>query len=257
MATMSMRGDGEPLSVRQATVADAATIALTALARRAMPLHDKTDTRYGSLALGLSALLLAVFPIIRPFFPLDPRAPAETLAVASPAITSTSWVVSHLLGTLAFVLLVYGMLSPYAVLASTVVGIRARWAMVLSLAGIALILPMLGVETYMLPVLGRLYLAGQSGVATAIGMIYLGSALFVFLLGLLLLAIGAITFGVAIWRSASLPRWAGVLFALGLVLWFPPFPRTVRVIDGLVIGLGGVWLAVGLGYKTQHCSTGD
>ncbi|PWU23409.1 MAG: hypothetical protein C5B48_08625 [Candidatus Rokuibacteriota bacterium] len=206
--------------------------------------------RVGSLALGLSALLLAVFPLIRPFFPLDPRAPAETLAVASPAIVSTPWVVSHLLCTLAFVLLLYGVLSLYATLASTPAELDGLWAMVLSFAGIALILPMLGVETYMLPILGHLYLAGQSGIAPAIGMIYGGPALFVFLLGLLLLAIGAITFAVGIWRSAALPRWAGVLFAIGLVLWFPPFPRVVRIIDGFLIGFGGVWLAAGLRPKT-------
>jgi len=200
--------------------------------------------------LGLSALLLTIFPLIRPFFPLDPRAPAETLAVASPAITSTPWVVSHLLCTLAFLLLLYGMLSLYAALSSTPAEPHALRATVSSVAGIALILPMLGVETYMLPILGTLYLAGQSGIAPAIGMIYGGPALFAFLVGLLLLAIGAITFAVAIWRSAVLPRWAGVLFALGLVFWFPPFPRAVRIIDGFVIGLGGVWLAVGLRYKT-------
>src|SRR5262249_16661409 len=126
-----------------------------------------THRRLGSLALGLSALLLTVFPLIRPFFPLDPRAPAETLAVASPPIVSTPWVVSHLVCTLAFVLLPYGMLSLYAALASTPSEPHALWALVLSLAGIALILPMLGVEAYMLPILGRLYLAGQSGVAPA------------------------------------------------------------------------------------------
>jgi len=220
-----------------------------------MPARGMTHRQLGRFVLGLSALLLTVFPLIRPFFPLDPRAPAETLAVASPAIASTPWVVSHLLCTLAFVLLLYGMLSLYATLVSTPAESHALWALVLSVAGIALILPMLGVETYMLPILGQLYLAGQSGVAPAIGMIYLGPALFVFLVGLLLLAIGAITFGVAIWQSAVLPRWAGVLFALGLALWFPPFPRTVRIIDGLVIGFGGVWLAVRLTHKTKHCPT--
>jgi hypothetical protein len=34
-----------------------------------------------------------------------------------------------------------------------------------------------------------------------------------------------------------------MLFGIGLVLWFPPFPRMIRIIDGLLIGLGGVWLA--------------
>jgi hypothetical protein len=109
---------------------------------------------------------------------------------------------------------------------------------------------MLGVETYVLPILGTLYLAGQSGIAPAIDMLYRGPALGVFLVGLLLLAVGAITFAVAIWQSAVLPRWAGVLFAVGLALWFPPFPRLIRILDGFVIGLGGVWLAGSLRHKT-------
>jgi hypothetical protein len=209
-----------------------------------------THIQFGSLMLGLSALLLAVFPLIRPFFPMDLRAPADTLAAASPVITSAPWVVSHLLCTLAFVLLLYGVLALYAHLAHHNAEPRAFRAMVLSLAGIALILPMLGVETYILPILGKLYLAGQTGITPAISMIYLGPALGVFLVGLLLLAIGVITFAVTIWHSAVLPRWASMLFAVGLALWFPPFPRVIRIIDGLVIGLGGVWLAGSLRQKT-------
>jgi len=50
----------------------------------------------------------------------------------------------------------------------------------------------------------------------------------------------------AIWQDGRLPRWAGVLFAIGLALWFPPFPRTLRIIDGFFIGLGGLWLATDL-----------
>jgi len=206
--------------------------------------------RLGSCALGLATLLLAVFPLIRPFFPLDPRAPADTLTLASPVITSIPWVLSHSLCTLAFVLLLYGVLTLYTYLAHHTTEPRAFRAMVLSLAGIALILPMLGVETYILPILGKLYLAGHTDIAPAIGMIYLGPAVVVFLLGLLLLAVGALTFAVAIWRSAALPRWAGVLFAIGLALWFPPFPRVIRVMDGFVIGLGGVWLAIKHRQKT-------
>ncbi len=206
----------------------------------------------GSLALGLSALLLTVFPLIRPFFPLDPTAPAATLIAASPVITSTPWVVSHLLCTLAFVMLLYGVLTLYTHLANANAEPRAFLAVVLSLAGIALILPMLGVETYILPIIGTLYLAGHTNIAPAIGMIYRGPALVVFLLGLLLLAIGAVTFAVAIWRSAVLPRWAGVLFAIGLALWFPPFPRVIRVIDGFLIGLGGLWLAGSIRQKMSR-----
>ena len=202
-----------------------------------------TRRRFGALALGLAALLLAVFPLIRPFYPLDPTAPAATLTVASPAVTSAPWVVAHLLCMLAFVMLLYGVLILYAHLAHGHAEPRAFWAMVCSVAGIGLILPMLGVETYILPIIGKLYLTGHTDIAPAFGMIYLGPALVVFVLGLVLLALGAVTWAAAIWRSAVLPRGAGVLLATGLALWFPPFPRVIRVIDGLLIGLGGVWLA--------------
>lgn len=209
-----------------------------------------TRVRFGAFALGLSALLLAVFPLIRPFFPLDPTAPAETLTVASSAVNSAPWMVAHLLCMLAFVMLLYGVLILYAHLANGHAEPQAFWAMVFSFAGIGLILPMLGVETYILPIIGKLYLTGHTDIAPALGMIYLGPALVVFVLGLVLLALGAITLAVAIWRSAVLPRGAGVLLAIGLALWFPPFPQVIRIIDGLVIGLGGVWLAGSLRQKT-------
>ena len=215
-----------------------------------MPPHSTSHSQFGSLALSLAALLLTVFPLLRPFFPLDPRAPAETLAVASPVVTSASWVVSHMLCTLAFVLLLYGVLTLSTCLATTPVEPRAFRAMVLSLAGIALILPMLGVATSILPMLGKLSLAGQADLAPALAMIDLGPTLGVLLIGLLLLAVGTIMFAVALWHSAVLPRWAGVRFAIGLTLWFPLFPRVIRILDGFVIGLGGVWLAGSLRHKT-------
>ena len=199
--------------------------------------------RLGAFALGLSALLLTAFPLVRPFFPLDPRSPDETLAAASPTITSASWMIAHLIAMLAFVLLQFGMLTLYAHLRAGLVEPRALRALVWSLAGIALIMPMLGFETHVLPVLGKLYLAGTTGIAPAVALIYLGPAIVVFLLGLLFLAIGVIYFSLAIWQDGGLPRWAGLLFAIGLTLCFPPFPRALRIIDGFFIGLGGLWLA--------------
>jgi hypothetical protein len=46
----------------------------------------------------------------------------------------------------------------YVPLANSHVESRAWRAMVLSLAGIALMMPMLGVETHILPIIGKLYL---------------------------------------------------------------------------------------------------
>ena len=204
---------------------------------------DHRRVRSGALALGLAAVLLAIFPLVRPFFPLDPRMPEQTLRRASPAITSTPWVASHLIAMVAFVLLFFGLLTLYVRLAATPRESRALRALVWSLTGIALIMPMLGVETHILPIIGGLYTAGATDIAPAIGAIYRGSAMLVFFSGLLALAVGAIGFARVIWRSEILPRWAGVAFAAGLALWFPPFPRSIRIVDGLLIGVGGAWLA--------------
>jgi hypothetical protein len=205
--------------------------------------------RLGALALGLSAVLFAAFPLVRPYFRLDPRSPDETLAAASPVITSAPWVLSHVIAMLAFVLLIYGLLALYARLGDTHRGPSAIVGLVLSLAGIALIMPMLGVEIHILPIIGRLYLEGATNLAPAVALIYLGPATLMFLFALLLLAIGSICFALAVWRHGALPRGAGVLLAIGLALWFPPFPPSIRIIDGLVIGVGGVWLAWGIWHQ--------
>ena len=211
-----------------------------------MSSRSSTRIRLGALALGLSALLFMVFPLVRPYFRLDPRSPDETLAAASPVITSGSWVLSHVIAMLAFVLLLYGLLALYARFEADHRGPSAIFGLVLTLAGIALIMPMLGVEIYILPIIGRLYLEGATNLAPAVALIYLGPATVMFLFALLLLAIGSICFALTIWRSGALPRWAGVLLAAGLALWFPPFPPLIRILDGFVIGVGGVWLAWGI-----------
>jgi len=211
--------------------------------------RSSTRMRLGAFALGLSALLFTAFPLVRPYFRLDPRSPDETLAAASPVITSAPWVLSHLIAILAFVLLLYGVLALYARLEEDHRGPSAILALVFSLAGIALIMPMLGVETHILPIIGRLYLEGTTGLAPVVALIYLGPATVMFLFGLLLLAVGSICFAVSIWHSSVLPRGAGVLLAIGLALWFPPFPAFIRIIDGFVIGVGGVWLAWSIGQR--------
>src|SRR5712691_666532 len=147
--------------------------------------------RGAALTLGLSSLALAVFPLVRPFFPFDPRTPAETLAGAGRAVTSAPWLVAHYIALLGFVLLLCALPALSARLAAAGIEARARRATVLSGVGVALILPTLGVEIYVLPAIGRLFLDGNASVAPAVGLIYLGGATVVMLLGLLLLAIGA------------------------------------------------------------------
>ena len=198
---------------------------------------------WAAVTLGLSSLALAAFPLVRPFFPFDPRTPAETLAGASRAVTSPRWLVAHYLALIGFVLLLCVLPALHARLSAAGAQPSARRATLLSGTGIALILPTLGVELYVLPGIGRLFLEGNAAVAPLVGSIYLGGATLVMVLGLVLLAVGAIMLATAIARSRSFPTWAGITFAVGLALWCTLLPPAIRVADGLLIGIGGIGLA--------------
>jgi len=215
-----------------------------------MTTTDPVRIRLGAAALGASAALFAVFPLVRPFFAMDVFSPTG-LTGAAPAFASPAWVGAHLGLTLAFVLLVPGLLGLYAVLAGGAEEARALRALVACLVGIGLVLPTIGLETYAMPVFGRAQLDGATGIAHVMGPIYRGPGVQVLLLGLALLAHGAIGFARAIRRSGVLPGWAAIAFATGLCLWLPLLPRPVRVADGLLIGVGGLGIAWGLWRGTR------
>lgn len=199
--------------------------------------------RGAALTLGLSSLALALFPQFRPFFFFDPTQPVATLEAGAPAVASGVWRFAHYLALIGFVLLLCVLPSLHARLAVAGVEARSRRAMVLCILGVALILPTLGVELYALPAIGRIFLAGNVSIAPAVTLIYIGGATLIMLLGLLLLAIGAIVLATTIARSRALPRWAGIVYAIGLAAWCPLFPPILRVVDGLLIGVGGIALA--------------
>ncbi len=215
-----------------------------------METPDRVRARLGALALGLSAALLGAFPLVRPFFGLDVFAPEATLAAASPAAVSAPWVISHAMAMAGFILLLGAIPALYARLAADGNEPRLFRAMVLSIAGIALVLPMFGVETYALPAIGQIYLDGHAGIAPIVTLIYRGLGTALMLIGLLLLAIGALTLAAVIWRRDTWPGWAAVMWAVGLAAWLPLLPRSVRVVDGLLIGVGGIWLAWSLWRKS-------
>lgn len=97
-----------------------------------------------------------------------------------------------------------------------------RWAfigMVLSIAGNGLFLPSTGVIAFVSPTIGRMFLAGNpvvveianAGLAGALALpILAGSGLLLFL--------GSVFFGVAIWRSRTLPKLSSIPYVLHTLL---------------------------------------
>jgi hypothetical protein len=161
-------------------------------------------------------------------------------------ISTPTYLAQHLLGSiLGTILAIFGLIALAAYLANGRARHLALLAMVLSVAGNCLILTIFGFSTIISPVIGRLYLEGQPG-AMEVNEAIFSSPAFVFLVlpGLLFFLVGTILFGVAIWRSGTLPRWAGLLFApTGLLMaaglqigWTQTFG------SALVVAAGG-WIA--------------
>jgi len=199
--------------------------------------------RFSASLLAMSSVLFAAFPLLRPYFALDPLQPEATLAAAAPAITAASWTLAHALATAGFALLLCALPALYDQLAASDAEPLAWRALVCCLAGIALVMPTLGVEMYAMPAMGRVYGNGATEVAPIIRYIYIGRTTAVMLIGLALLAVGAMMFAAALWRTRPSARWAAVTWAVGLALWLPLLPPPVRIADGLAIAIGGAWLA--------------
>lgn len=129
-------------------------------------------------------------------------------------VSTTSYLVGHLVGSIfGTMLAIFGNFALGSYLAGGRAVRIALPAMVSSVAGHALILTIFGMSTFATPAVGRAYLEGQRGIVE-VNQDILGVPLVITaLLGGLLYSVGAVLFGFAIWRSGTLPRWAGTLYA--------------------------------------------
>ena len=197
----------------------------------------------GPACLIASSLLLLEFPLVRPFTDRT-GVPAEVAATYA----STPWVVAHILAGVGFLLLPVGLLGLSMYLQGTRGERLASVGSIISWIGVGLILPtVFGTEPFALRAIGQAASRQRDMDLLALAMsIRMGPQARFFFPGLFVLAIGAVLIAIAVWRSGALPRGGGVLFALGLALFFPLFPRAMRIVDGLLIGVGGVWIASGM-----------
>ena len=166
------------------------------------------------------------------------------------------YVLGHLLGSiLGLIFLIFGAVALGAYLTRSRAGRLGLVAMVLTVFSTGLFLPQQGVSTFSAPKEGQAYLAGieefdklptifadtVSGI-TSLAFIVLG-------------VVGNVLLGVAVWRSGTLPKWAGALWVAGTVLMYllgivyaaiilgvRSTPPTVPV-GALLLVLSGAWMA--------------
>jgi hypothetical protein len=162
------------------------------------------------------------------------------------AIVSGGYYVSQLLGNaLALTLLIFGVVALYAYLASSGVRALALGAMVSSIFGIAFQLIGLGVFAFAIPALSRSFLEGHSESIRILDYIFAGPFRIIVTLALLLYLAGFILWGVAIWLSGMLPKWAGVLVGVHApLLIVGPLSVVGPVVGALLALVGGGWIAL-------------
>lgn len=198
--------------------------------------------RLASVSLVIAGILFVLYPAIRPFSD-------ETSLVGAAAFASPAWIVSHVLAIVAFTLLGAGLLGLYLLLQNGSCGRLALRSIVVTWLGIGLTLPFYGAEVFGLHALGKRALAEQSAewIALADDIRY-GSGFLMILAGLLLIGIGSILVVMVIWKSGALPKWAGVLFTMGFLLYLPQFLGTqpLRVAHGVLVAAGCMGIAAGL-----------
>ena len=156
--------------------------------------------RLGAVSLALSGILFVLNPLLRPFS-------NEASLQGAAAFASTAWILVHLLGVLGFILIALGLLGLSSALQHTAARRLASVALVLTWIGVGLILPYYGAEMFGLRALGQEALRQHSSaLLSLVDTVRLGPGAIVFVLGLLLLAVGAILVAIAVWRSGTLSR---------------------------------------------------
>jgi hypothetical protein len=168
--------------------------------------------------------------------------PSTQLEAWARYVTTNGYVIGHLFGSiLGLVFLIFGVFALGVYLATSRAPRLGLWAMVLTVLGSALFLPLQGIATFSAPEEGQAVLAGLEEYEalppifadTVAGL----TGLVVILLGF----VGQILVGVAVWRSGTLPRWAGVLWAGANVLMY------LSLVYGQTIGPASTPFTVPLG----------
>jgi len=169
-------------------------------------------------------------------------------------VTTDQYVLGHVLGSiLGLVFAIFGVFALGAYLATSRAGRLALVAVVMTVLGSALFLPLQGVATFAAPEEGQAVLAGLEEFV-ALPDIFANTVMGLTGLAVIVLSfLGNILLGVAVWRSGVLPRWAGALWAAAHVLMYLSLvygqtigpastPPTVPF-GAAIVAISGAWMA--------------
>ncbi|HYP46915.1 MAG TPA: hypothetical protein VEQ66_17180 [Propionibacteriaceae bacterium] len=165
---------------------------------------------------------LLVLPLYAALVGYGARA-AEPDQVSNPEdwavfVSTTAYFVEHLLGNVVGgALAIFGAFALGAYLAGSRGSAFALWGMTLAISGHVLFTVPGVVSTFVTPAIGHAYLAGNQAALT---IEFSPVLMAVFGLALVLALVGNLLLAAAMWRSDRLPRWPGLLWAAGTVIFY-------------------------------------
>jgi hypothetical protein len=208
--------------------------------------------------IGVGLLGLPFYGALTFYSSMNPQPDPNTRFEAwSRYVLTDHYVLSHVLGSgLGLILSIFGTFALGAYLAGSRAGRLGVVAMVITVFATALFLMPMGVSTFTAPHEGQAHLAGieeyEKLPAIFADTVFMATSLLVIVLAF----VGNVLLGTAIWRSGTLPRWAGALWAAGAVFMYPlgivyavailgvqSTPRTVLV-GALLLVISGAWMAL-------------
>jgi hypothetical protein len=166
-------------------------------------------------------------------------------------VSSSSYLVGHVLGNVVgAVLVIFGTFALGAYLTASQAPRLGLWGMVLAVTGHILFTVPGAISTFATAAIGAAHLAGNRDVMS---LEFSPVVTAIIALGLLLAVTGNILLSVAIWRSGTLPRWAGLIWAgatlifyvlgaaLGMATTGASLPT--QPIGAVLMAIGGAWIA--------------
>jgi hypothetical protein len=153
-------------------------------------------------------------------------------------VSSNHYILTHVIGSIGgAVLAILGVFALGAYLANSRAGRLGLVALVVTVVGQAVGLVIGGISTFATPAIGQAFLSGFKDVMQ----IQFSPVMSViFALAILLMIVGNVLLGVAVWRSGTLPKWAGAIWLASVLLFYilgavQTSPSNVRRIGGVTV----------------------
>jgi hypothetical protein len=170
--------------------------------------------------IGIGLLGLPLYGALTFFSSLNPQPDPNTHYDAwARYVTTDFYVLKHLFASdLGLILAIFGTFALGAYLAASRAGRMGLVAMVITVLGSALFLLVGGVPTFASPEQGLAHLQGIEEYRNMPPILAQTAMMATMGVAVLLMLVGNVLLGVAVWRSGMLPRWAGALWIAGSAL---------------------------------------